>query len=133
MDQIRISATNGERCSNETHRFRIGNEVTDAEYFQASAGTFASELESAIIRHGVKHGARSHWNIQVRGRESERKNDWRQIQNPDTGGVMAVTAQIAYAPDTSATLFEWACNTVQMMRDIHSLADGLANLATDDQ
>lgn len=131
MAQIRISATNGERCHNETHRFRIGNEVPDAEYFQASSNTFAAELESAIIRHGLRHGKRSHWNIQVRGRESERESDWRQIQNPDTGGVIAVTAEIAHAPDTAAILFEWACNTVQMMRDIHSLADGLANLATE--
>ncbi|MCP5525378.1 MAG: hypothetical protein H7A47_01050 [Verrucomicrobiales bacterium] len=51
---------------------------------------------------------------------------WRNVQNPDTGGVMAVTHEIAGQRDTAKTLFRWACNSVQMGRDLDVVASGLA-------
>lgn len=132
-DQIHIQATNGERCFGETHQFRLGAEVPDSIGFRANDRTFHAELEAALIRHGKRHGARPYWNLQVRGAECTAEYEWRNIQNPATGGVMAITAEVAGAEETIATLYKWACNTVQMLRDIHALADGMANLGTDER
>ena len=132
MDTIEIAATNGDRCYGQKHQFRIGHQVTDAVGFHADNLTFADRLEAALIEHGQRHGKRSHWNIQVRPAEQAAEHAWRAIQNPATGGVMAITADIPTAPDTAATLYRWACNTVQMWRDIEALADAMAGLATDE-
>ena len=39
---------------------------------------------------------------------------------------MGVNHQIVGQHETAATLFFWACNAVQMARDIDTLGDGLA-------
>ncbi len=132
MDAIEISANRGERCYGEEHQFRIGNEVPDAVEFRADNQTFADRLEAAIITHGRLHGKRQFWNIQVRPAEQTVEHAWRAIQNPDSGGVMAITSDIPTATDTAAILYRWACNTVQMWRDIEAFADGMATLATDE-
>ncbi len=132
MDTIEITANNGDRCYGQEHQFRIGNEVPDAVEFLADNRTFADRVEGAIIEHGICHGKHRYWNIQVRPAEEKSESAWRQIQNPSTGGVMAITGDLPQSPDTAEALYRWACNTVQMSRDIQALADGLATLATDE-
>lgn len=131
-DTIEISSNRGERCYGQEHSFRIGHEVADAVEFRADNLTFADRLEAALIDHGQRHGKRAFWNIQVRPSEQSDTHAWRAIQNPDSGGVMAITSAIPTAPETAATLYKWACNTVQMWRDIEAFADGMASLATDE-
>jgi hypothetical protein len=52
---------------------------------------------------------------------------WRNVQNPKTGGVMAVTNMIVGQTQTALQLFDWACNSVQMARDLKFLASCMAS------
>lgn len=120
-DETLITAENGDACQSEQHLFRIGNEVPDAIEFRARREEFRNALADALLDHARTHGARSYYNIQVMTEGS-----WRQIQNPKTGGVMAVTLDIAGEKNTCRTMFDWACNSVQMARDLCALADDMA-------
>jgi hypothetical protein len=121
--EISVSAM-GERCLNERHLFRIGVDSTAATEFLADKGDFLSHLTNALLDHGLagRPGEVSVF-IQVWAGETAK---WRNVQNPKTGGVMAISHEIIGQRETAATLFLWACNAVQIARDIDTLADGLA-------
>lgn len=127
--QIEIADKNGSRCAEECHRFRIGVDDREATEFRAAADDFAEALTNALLDH-VTAGragkpAAGLW-LQVWTTPTAK---WRNVQNPATGGVMAVTHQIAGAAASAATLFDWSCNSVQMARDLDVLSGGLAREA----
>ena len=124
---IEIQATNGARCANERHRFRIGADSSQATEFEASAAEFPDHLTNAMLDHGLAKRPGGYWHyLQVWAGIAK----WRNVQNPRTGGVIAITHDIVSKPETAATLFQWACNSVQMARDIKTLTSGLAEAAT---
>lgn len=132
--EIGINANNGERCRNERHTFRIGVDDREATEFNATEDEFYGAIINALIEHGEKK--RMGWNnghlhLQVLTSRVGEKPDWRNCQNPKRGGVVAITPQIAGQPQTAVTLFRWCCNSVQMGRDIDTLADGIAREATE--
>ena len=93
-------------------------------------------LTDAFIDHGAakKPGAGGPLYLQVCVGKAERDFgalDWVNVQNPRTGGVMAVTSNIVGQEETATTLFLWACNAVQMSRDIATLASGLSREAVE--
>jgi hypothetical protein len=126
FDEHSCTANRGYVCEHETHLFRIGREIPDSIEFRAELDNFYGKLEGAIIQHGIQHGKSNHLNIQVMTDAS-----WRQIQNPETGGVMAITPEIAGQTDTANQLFCWACNSVQMARDLTMMADNIADSANE--
>jgi hypothetical protein len=126
MENHTCSANRGYVCEHETHLFRIGREIPDAIEFRAELDKFYGKLEGAIIQHGIQHGKSNHLNIQVMTDAS-----WRQIQNPETGAVMAITPEIAGQMKTANRLFCWACNSVQMARDLTMMADNIADSASE--
>jgi len=126
FDEHICTANRGYVCEHETHLFRVGRETTDALEFRAALDNFYEKLEGAIIQHGMHHGKSTHLNIQIMTEAS-----WRQIQNPETGGVMTITPEIAGQIETANRLFCWACNSVQMARDITMMADNIADSANE--
>jgi hypothetical protein len=124
--EIGITTSNGERCRNERHRFRVGVDDRDTTEFSANESEFCEALTNAIVEHGVSK--RIGWNagylrLQV---WTEAAHPWYNCPNPRTGGVVAVTRSIACQPETAATLFLWCCNAVQMAREINVLERYLA-------
>lgn len=120
-------ATNGERCSGETHRFRIGLDDREATEFVAGRLQFCERLTDAIIDHGAakREGKpAAGLLLQVWTTPSAK---WRNVQNPVTGGCMAVTHEIAGQKNTCEQLFLWACNSVQMARDLEIMVAGIAD------
>jgi hypothetical protein len=126
FDEHICIANRGSVCEHETHLFRVGRETPDAIEFRAGLTDFYTKLEEAIIQHGMLHGKSPHLNIQIITEAS-----WRQIQNSETGGVMAITPEIAGQIKTANQLFCWACNSVQMARDLTMMADNIADSAND--
>jgi hypothetical protein len=122
--QIECRASNGERCRHESHRFRIGVDSTAATEFEGTETSFHESLLNAIIEHvraGRPGKPAEGLYLQVWTTASAK---WRNVQNRLTGAVMAVTHEIV--PETSAVLFLWACDSVQMARDLDVVASGLA-------
>ena len=128
---IECTSTNGSRCSNERHTFRIGVDDREATAFTSSESEFPDALTNAIIDHVAARRAgtpAAGLFLQVWTGPTAK---WRNVQNTATGGVMAVTHQIAGQRETATQLFLWACNSVQMARDMDVLAGGLAREAAE--
>jgi hypothetical protein len=115
------TADRGAWAEHEKHAFRIGREIPDAVEFRARRDDFPSALADALLDHAQAHGARRTLNLQVLTTAS-----WRNIQNPSTGNVMAVTPAIAGERASCVQLFDWACNAVMMARDLDALAGKMA-------
>jgi hypothetical protein len=134
-EQIHLSATNGTRCKKERHHFRIGLDVREATEFSANENDFFPTLLNAIIDHGFigkrwASGPKTYAFLQVHcGSYPTGKQNWGNIQNPATGNVVAITPKITVAE--ASVIFEWACNAVQMTRDIESIVHGLTQLSSD--
>ncbi len=129
--EIKTTSSNGSRCQHERHKFRIGVDSDDATEFDAIKAEFLDRLTNAIVDHVAAHRAgmpAAGLFLQVWTTNS---GTWRNVQNPVTGGVMAVTHRIVGQVETAARLFEWACNSVQMCRDLDVLTDGLAREAVE--
>lgn len=120
--EISIGATNGERCVHETHLFRIGVDSKSVTEFQSNLSTFHDNLVNALIEH-KKHSRKCNGYLYLQVKSGFQ---FVNVQNQKTGGVMAITNEIAGQHETAITLFKWACNSVQMGGDIEILADGLA-------
>ncbi len=102
-----------------------------ATEFTAGEDDFLSALENAMIDHvqsGRPGKPASGLAIQV---WTTRGAGWRNFHNPTSGNIMGVTHEIAGQRESAAKLFRWACNAVQMARDIDSIGHGLAQLAFD--
>ena len=128
--EISVEAHMGERCLNERHRFRIGIDATAATEFVAGKDTFLEQLTNALLDHGFAgHSDKTFLFLQVWTTDSAQ---WRNVQNPKSGGVMAINHEIVGQHETAQTLFLWACDSVQMARDIDTLANGLAGQAWPD-
>jgi hypothetical protein len=122
--EISVSANMGERCFNERHLFRIGNDSTDVIEFSADKNDFLSQITNALLDHDLAdRRASTSVFLQVWTTDSAK---WRNVQNPKSGGVLAVTHEIVGQHETAAQLFLWACHSVQMARDIDTMSDGLA-------
>ncbi len=117
MDTIQINANNGGLCWSLEHQFRICWKVPDAVMFRANNLTFANRLEGALIEHQLRHGKRLFWNIQFRSAYESSVGSWWNIQNPTTGSVVAINADILIAPDTAVTLYRWACVSLERWLD----------------
>ncbi|MEI7910361.1 MAG: hypothetical protein WCK77_12050 [Verrucomicrobiota bacterium] len=109
MYNIQINANDGGLCWGLEHQFRICSKVPDAVEFRANNLTFADRLEGALIEHQLRHGNRWFWNIQYRAVYGSSVSAWWNIQNPTTGAVVTINADILKAPDTAVTLYRWAC------------------------
>ena len=128
---IECTSTTGSRCSNERHKFRIGVDDREATEFASNESEFPDALTNAIVDHVAARRTgtpAAGLFLQVWTTPTAQ---WRNVQNPKTGGVMAVTHAIAGQPDTAAQLFLWACNSVQMARDMDVLTSGLAREASE--
>jgi hypothetical protein len=127
--EISITAKNGERCRGERHRFRIGVDSRCSTEFTAGESDILDRLTDAIVDHGAakRAGYRGTLYLQV----DTGAAGWRNVQNPRTGGVMGVNPSIVGQCETAETLFLWACNAVQMSRDIDVLASGLSRQAVE--
>lgn len=124
FDEHSANANRGYVCEHEIHLFRIGREVPDSIEFKSALGNFYKQLESSIIQHGLANGKSNHFNIQIMTDGS-----WRQIQHPESGNVMVITPEIAGQRETAEQLFRWACNSVQMARDLSMMCDNLSDAA----
>lgn len=51
---------------------------------------------------------------------------WRNLTNPKTGGVIAITNKIAGERETAKMLFGYTCRAVDMSRKIETLASELS-------
>jgi hypothetical protein len=105
------------------YRFRIGHEAPDAVQFTADARCFQQRLGESIIEWGTKHGRFVYLNLQVLCPAGA---GWRNIQNPKTGGHIAIFPEIAGDPTTCGTVFEWAGKAIAMCEAIGGIASGLA-------
>lgn len=123
---IECTATNGVRCSRERHTFRIGVAADQSTQFTAMQSEFHAALVDALIDHGVNRRPSGPNGLYLQVVCGESNMRWSNCQNPKTGGVIAVQLSIVDHPETSAELFLWCCNSVQMGRDLAILADGLA-------
>lgn len=128
---IECNAANGSRCSNKRHRFRIGVDDREATEFDAIESEFPDALTNAIVDHVAARRAGMPADGLFLQVWTTPTAQWRNVQNPKTGGVMAVTNRIAGQRETAAQLFLWACNSVQMCRDMDVLAGGLAREAAE--
>jgi hypothetical protein len=122
MSEQWATADRGAWVAHEKHAFRIGNEIPDSVEFRAKRDEFPHQLADAIIEHAAHNSPLKFYNIQVLTLAG-----WRNIQNPATGGVMAVTHQIAGERESCVTIFDWACNAVQMVRDLDELSAKIAS------
>lgn len=125
--ELKAKATNGDRCLGELHRFRIGVDATAPTEFSARLETFRDAITNALIEHVEKRRPgklSSGLYLQVGTGPGGAR--WVNVENPETGGVMAITHMVAGQTGTCETLFRWACNAVQMSRDIEVIAGGLA-------
>lgn len=125
---LTATANNGERCYGERHRFRIGVDDREATEFSATATDFHALLCDALIAHGASGrktdgGLRRYVFLQVLASASAR---WRNVQNAASGAVVALYFDVAQHEESGAELYRLACNSVQMARDIDSIAGGLA-------
>lgn len=122
---ITIQARNGERCSGESHRFRIGVDARSVTEFSTAEGGFADALTNAMIDHvsGRKVGNPGvGWFLQVWCGGGA---GWRNLQNED-GGVVRVGHQVVGDSARMGQLWACACNSVQMARDISVISQGLS-------
>ena len=134
--ELSTTATHGDRCRHERHRFRIGIDKRYSTEFTAGEADMLERVTDAIVDHGAgkKKGYGGPLYLQVCVGDAKRDFgalDWVNVQNPKTGGVMAVNPSIVGQRETAETLFLWACNAVQMSRDIEVLASGLSREAVE--
>jgi hypothetical protein len=146
--EISITATNGSRCHNETHKFRLHSEGEPPTVFVAHSENFLEKLTDAVLTHNLALQAAENakpigkrwphkfvapalkFNVMV-GKRPNGEEDWVWVQNPRTGGAMGVYPNIVGQKQSADALFMWACNAVQMNRDILVLSEGLAKAATE--
>lgn len=115
----------GKNCGHETHRFRVGVDSREATEFTSARTQFPSALANAILEHvatGRKGSPASGLMLQVLCGCA----GWRNCQNPKSGGVMAVTHEVAGEREVAMTLFDWCCRSVDMSRKIEVIADSLS-------
>jgi hypothetical protein len=125
--KISASQTNGHRCIHEIHRFRIGVDDRETTEFTASLNTYYDAILNALIDHAMANKKGSGKLMQIQVLCDTRANDWSNFINPSTGSIIGAGVQIT--PELAKKHFEWACNAVQMGRDIVSLSSGLAKIA----
>jgi hypothetical protein len=123
MEQI--ITPDGENCAHETHRFRVGVDPRDATEFTSSRTQFPETLTNAIMEH-VTIGRKGHPASGLMLQVLCPCAGWRNCQNPKSGGVMAVTHEVAGEHAVALTLFDWCCRSVDMGRKIERLADSLS-------
>lgn len=136
--KIECSATNGNRCRHERHRFRIGIDASNATYFDAIESDFHDRLVDAMIDHIQQKRpgdpSRELVNIQVWCAIPDHNKGglWSNFTNPKTGAIMGVRTDVTGNHDVCQTLFLWACHAVQMSRDLRVLSSGLARAAAEE-
>lgn len=129
---IECTATNGPRCAGESHRFRIGVDSRQVTEFATTAAQFRDALTNAVIDHvSAKRPGHPAAGLYLQVWCGDGGCGWRNVQNPASGGVMAVTHLTPGNPETCDALFMWACNSVQMARDIDVIVGGLAREASE--
>lgn len=111
------------------HRFRIGLRADKVVEFTAGRYNFGDRLSDGFLDHGLKHVAKpeSFVLIQV---FCPAGAGWRNLQNPTTGSVVAVSPSIIGNSDSVDTLFDWANNAVNMANALGNLASNLAREAS---
>lgn len=115
----------GEDCAAETHRFRIGVDSRRVTEFTASKESFLSTLTNAIIEHvEEKRPGNPAQGLDIQVLCGAAK--WRNLTNPKTSGVIAITNKIAGERETAKMLFGYACRAVDMSRKIETLASDLS-------
>jgi len=125
------TANRGDQCQGEIFVFRIGHETPDAVQFSANDKTFHPNLMNAIIEWFDINGSFTSLNIQVtENLKRLGEAGWRNLQNPKSGSIIAITTQIASEHETTRILYRWSCNTVQMGRDLVAMSKTIASDST---
>lgn len=118
----------------QIHRFRIGIDAREATEFNSNEEQFAVRLTEAIIEHTSKgrptgkSGGDSYWDLQIL---CPGGYDWRNCQNPQTYGVVAITQAIVTVPGNAEILFNWCCLSVDKARKLDRFVDLMIPPGTD--
>jgi hypothetical protein len=120
------TATHGDRCIGETHRFRIGINSRFASEFAADRDTFIAALTDAVLDHiSAKRPGTLRCGLYLQVWTPIR---WCNVQEPTSGAI--VRLGLGWRQDCG-DWFAWGCNAVQMVRDIDVVCRALADDAQD--
>lgn len=114
-------------AEHEKHMFRVWSEWKQSYIdFTAERENFPAEIADALLELYGKCGASSgHIFVMTEA-------GWRNVQNPATGSSLIVNHNIAGERETAVGVFDWACNSVVMARDLIALSSAMAREALSD-